>query len=89
MTQNNVVECMYAIDLGVQTGPTDENGEVIGSYRTYYYGATLFVPEVAPSRATSATCWPRTVSSGNPALPSYEEYRCRLLPPVADKAAAR
>jgi hypothetical protein len=73
---SNVVECMYAIDLGVQTS-TDENGEVIGSYRTYYYGATLFVPEFGPIACDERHVLAPEGVLGDP-LPSYEEYRCRL-----------
>jgi len=43
----NVLECMYAIDLGVAVA-TDENGEPIGEYRSFIYGATLYAPGTGP-----------------------------------------
>ena len=43
----NVLECMYVIDMGEVTA-TDENGSVIGTYYPYYYGVTFFGPEAGP-----------------------------------------
>jgi len=47
VTWPNVLECMYAIDLGL-VEVTDENGSVIGEFRSHIYGATLFAPEFGP-----------------------------------------
>jgi len=43
----NVVECMYLIDLG-ETTATDENGNIIGTFNSYMYGTVHFAPEVGP-----------------------------------------
>ncbi len=84
---DNVVECMYAVDLGVQA-VMNEDGESVGSVRVYFYGTTLFVPEVGP-----IACDERHVLAPEDVLQdpvaSYQEYRCRLVPPAAARAAAR
>ncbi len=46
-TFKNVVECMYVLDLGIQT-LTDEQGNPLGNVRSYTYGTTHFAPEVGP-----------------------------------------
>jgi len=46
-TYENVVECMYVIDLG-ETEISDENGTILGSSFPYYYGSSFFAPEVGP-----------------------------------------
>lgn len=43
----NALECMYLVDLGVQT-LTDEGGNPIGTSHAYIYGATTFAPGVGP-----------------------------------------
>ncbi len=43
----NVLECMYAIDLGL-VQLTDEGGGTIGEFRPCLYGSTLFAPEFGP-----------------------------------------
>lgn len=43
----NVLECMYAIDLGLSV-LTDESGTAIGEFRSYIYGTTFFAPEFGP-----------------------------------------
>ncbi len=84
---DNVVECMYAVDLGVQE-VMNEDGELIGRVRVHFYGTTLFVPEIGPIACDERhVLAPNSILQDDPA--PYKEYRCRLLPPVADKAAAR
>ncbi len=51
---------------------------MIGSYRTYYYGSTLFVPEFGPIACDERHLLAPDGVLGDPLLPSYEEYRCRL-----------
>ncbi|MBK6898638.1 MAG: hypothetical protein IPH09_04995 [bacterium] len=45
--RQNVLECMYAVDLGVATATNDE-GELIGEYRAYIYCSTLYAPGFGP-----------------------------------------
>ena len=43
----NVLECMYVVDFGESTA-TDENGNVIAAIYPYFYGVTLFAPDLGP-----------------------------------------
>lgn len=43
----NLLECVYVIDLGLQT-MTDEQGEPTGSVRSYVYGTVWYVPQIGP-----------------------------------------
>ena len=48
---SNVLECMYVIDMGIQEA-TDEQGGVLGEYRSYMYYSVLFAPEYGPIMST-------------------------------------
>lgn len=43
----NVLECMYAIDMGIMEA-TNDAGEVVGHFRDYIYCTTLYAPGVGP-----------------------------------------
>jgi hypothetical protein len=43
----DVVECLYAIDLGQSTA-TDENGEPVGVFNSMLYGLLYYAPGVGP-----------------------------------------
>jgi hypothetical protein len=44
---DNCVECMYAVDMGVQV-MTDEEGTIIGKFRTWDYGVVIYAPTIGP-----------------------------------------
>ncbi len=46
----NVVECLYKLDLGVQV-ITDDEGNAIGNFHSYMYGTIHFAPEVGPIKS--------------------------------------
>jgi len=43
----NLLECMYVIDLGLQT-MMDDSGEPAGSVRPYIYGTVWYAPQIGP-----------------------------------------
>jgi hypothetical protein len=47
VTWPNVLECMYAIDMGVVEF-IDESGDIVGEFRQYIYGSTLYAPGFGP-----------------------------------------
>ncbi|MDO9695462.1 MAG: hypothetical protein Q7W56_12090 [Candidatus Latescibacteria bacterium] len=53
----NVLECMYAIDMGIQEATNDE-GEVVGHYRSYIYCATFFAPGFGPIMSRERSYFP-------------------------------
>ena len=73
---SNVLECMYALDLGVQV-VTDDQGEPIGEFRSYIYFTTLYAPGFGPIMSVE-----RHVLAGDSALQDWEsvirEYRCTI-----------
>jgi hypothetical protein len=52
----NVVECMYVVDLGTQS-VTDDNGNLLGYSRGYWYGTVLYVPTVGPIACDERHVW--------------------------------
>ncbi|MEZ4388844.1 MAG: hypothetical protein R3D98_14970 [Candidatus Krumholzibacteriia bacterium] len=78
-TYANAVEYMYVVDLGIQE-EVDEEGNLLGSIRSYMYGATVFVPGVGP-----VACQERHVFGGSADLQDDEptrifNHRCTLVP---------
>jgi hypothetical protein len=76
---HDVVECLYAVDLGIVQA-TGEDGDLLGTARNYYYGTTLFVPAVGPIACDERHVWISTDLLQEP-WTSYEEYHCRLAGP--------
>jgi hypothetical protein len=52
----DVVECMYVVDLGTQA-VTDDNGNLLGYSRGYWYGTVLYVPNVGPIACDERHVW--------------------------------
>jgi hypothetical protein len=73
----NVLECMYVVDMGIQTA-TDESGEVIGTSHNYMYGNSFFETELGPVAGTE-----RRVLGPDPILqeggPTLFEYVLDLV----------
>ena len=63
----NVLECMYAIDMGIMEA-TNDTGEVVGHYRYYIYCATLYAPGVGPIMSRERNFFPGVES----------EWGCRV-----------
>ncbi len=74
VTWPNALEAMYVVDFGIQI-VTNEMGEEIGSFHSYFYGTTVFAPAVGP-----IACLERHVLIGDGILQEpgtwTEEYRC-------------
>lgn len=74
---SNVLECMYVIDMGIQEA-TDEQGGLLGEYRSYMYYTVLFAPEYGPIMSTE-----RQVLAPDPFLQEggavIREFRCDIV----------
>ena len=79
-TWSNAVECLYLVDMGLAR-QTDEQGNLIATYRQYMYGITVFVPTVGP-----VSCLERRVLAPtddilqDPFAGGTYEFRCTLAP---------
>lgn len=76
VTWSNVLECMYAVDMGVQAA-TDDQGNLLGEYRSYLYFATLYAPGYGPIMSVE-----RQVLAAGSVLQDWEsivrEFRCTI-----------
>lgn len=72
----NVVECMYVVDLGTQA-VTDDNGNLLGYSRGYWYGTVLYVPTVGPIACDERHVWGPSNSIMGPQPGGVNVYRIR------------
>lgn len=72
----NVVECMYVVDLGTQTA-MDDNGNVLGYSRGYWYGVVLYVPNVGPIACDERHVWGPSDTIMGPQPGGVNVYRIR------------
>jgi hypothetical protein len=72
----NVVECMYVVDLGTQS-VMDDNGNLLGYSRGYWYGTVLYVPTVGPIACDERHVWGPSNSIMGPQPGGVNVYRIR------------
>lgn len=72
----NVLECMYVVDLGTQA-VTDDLGAIVGYSRGYWYGTVLYAPTVGPIACDERHVWGPYDSISGPQPGGMDVYRLR------------